>query len=188
MFFHRIGWAFILFLLAVDISTAQAPQVLKDINPYLTLSSQTTAGYNYKGYNGFVYYSADDGTNGFELWRTDGTEVNTELVKDIVTGAGSSSPQAFFEMGGILYFSAISSGIGRELWKTDGTAAGTVLVKDINTGSASSSPSSFTEVNGVLYFTAVTSANGLELWKSDGSEAGTVLIKDILSGSTSSFR
>ena len=187
MFFHRIGWAFILFLLAVDISTAQAPQVLKDINPYLTLSSQTTAGYNYKGYNGFVYYSADDGTNGFELWRTDGTEVNTELVKDIVTGAGSSSPQAFFEMGGILYFSAISSGIGRELWKTDGTAAGTVLVKDINPGSASSSPSSFTEVNGVLYFTAVTSANGLELWKSDGSEAGTVLIKDILSGSTSSF-
>ena len=102
MFFHRIGWAFILFLLAVDISTAQAPQVLKDINPYLTLSSQTTSGYNFKDYNGFVYYSADDGINGFELWRTDGTEVNTELVKDIVTGAGSSSPQAFFEMGGIL--------------------------------------------------------------------------------------
>ena len=62
-----------------DISTAQSPQVLKDINPYLTLSSQTTSGYNYKGYDGYVYFSADNGLNGYELWKTDGTEANTVL-------------------------------------------------------------------------------------------------------------
>jgi ELWxxDGT repeat protein len=174
--------AFYMYISAVG----QAPQVLKDINPYLTLSSQTTAGYNYKGYNGYVYFSADNGINGYELWKTDGTEANTVLVKDINTGVSSSSPQSYAEMGGVLFFIATTSANGTELWKTDGTEANTVLVKDINTGTAGSSPANLRVINGVLYFTATTTTSGRELWRSDGTEAGTFLVKDIRTGTSGS--
>src|SRR5262245_14321839 len=36
--------------------------------------------------NGTLLFRADDGVTGTELWRTDGTEAGTVLVKDIVPG------------------------------------------------------------------------------------------------------
>ena len=130
--FHRKGWVFLLFLLFANNARTQTPQVLKDINPALTLSSQTSSGYNFKDLNGFVYFSADNGINGFELWKTDGTEANTELLTDINPGVGSSNPANLTEMGGLLFFTANNSTNGIELWITDGTAAGTQMVKDIS--------------------------------------------------------
>lgn len=64
-------------------ASAQMPQVLKDINGSVTLHSQTTSGYNFKGYNGYVYFSAEDGFGNYELWKTNGTETGTVKVKEI---------------------------------------------------------------------------------------------------------
>jgi len=137
--------------------------------------------------DGILIFDANDGfsgaAHGQELWRSDGTEAGTYLVKDIAVGAMfSSSPNSMTEMNGEVYFAALEGGLttGIELWKTDGTEQGTNMLKDLHPGLPSGSPEQLTNVNGTLYFLADSDfANGYELWKSDGTEAGTVMVRDI---------
>lgn len=132
--------------------------------------------------NGIVFFVADNGINGDELWKSDGTTAGTVMVKDIYPGLPASFPQLLTVMNGYVYFRANDGGHGVELWKSDGTAAGTTQVKDILTGiKASSDPTQLTVFNNALYFSATNgqTANGRELWKTDGTSAGTVMVKDI---------
>ncbi len=150
-------------------------------------------------YNGALYFVADDGLNGRELWKSDGTDAGTIMVKDIhagtyeytPTGGGaaqtrnnSSHPGLLKVLNGQLFLVANDGTHGAELWKSDGTAAGTTLVKDIRAGStgAFNSSSLMVVANGLLMFSANDGVVGDELWKSDGTEAGTALVKDIRAG------
>jgi ELWxxDGT repeat protein len=128
-----------------------------------------------------AYFRAFLSVGGVELWKTDGTELGTEIVKDIYVGNGSSSPGNYIEMNGVLYFTASqgSPDVGRELFRSDGTEGGTYLVKDINNGIFSSQIENATVVGNTLFFTANDGITGEELWKSDGTEGGTNLVKDI---------
>jgi ELWxxDGT repeat protein len=144
--------------------------------------------------NGTLFFSANDGVNGQELWKSDGTDAGTVMVKDILPGAGTSDAYDLTNVNGTLFFTANDGVNGQELWKSDGTTAGTTLVKDIFPGVSSiegpysSDPAVLTNVNGMLYFNANDGVHGYELWKSNGTSAGTVLVKDIFPGSNSSFR
>jgi ELWxxDGT repeat protein len=133
--------------------------------------------------NGVLIFDADVWPeSSVELWRSDGTEAGTYMLKEINPGGFASSPAWFVEMNGEAFFTAAADSIeGTELWKTDGTESGTVLVKDINPDIVKSgSPRNLVDVNGTLYFLANSDdTNGAELWKSDGTEGGTVMVRDI---------
>lgn len=105
--------------------------MLKDINP-------TGDSYPdfFAEYNGTLYFSARDGSNGYELWTTDGTAAGTQMFKDINPGSGAGFfiDPAFTEYNGKLYFIAEDGSNGDELWVTDGTAAGTEKIQPATTG------------------------------------------------------
>src|SRR5437868_3374972 len=101
-----------------------------------------------------LFFIADDGVSGPELWKSDGTSGGTVLVKDIRSAATGSTLAALGEVGGTLFFSADDGSNGAELWKSDGTLGGTVLVKDIAYRTANAQPDELTDVNGTLYFAA----------------------------------
>lgn len=45
-----------------------------------------------------LFFPATNGTNGVELWKSDGTSAGTTMVADIITGTGTSEPQLDFFM------------------------------------------------------------------------------------------
>ncbi|MDX1964372.1 MAG: fibronectin type III domain-containing protein, partial [Pirellulales bacterium] len=126
-----------------------------------------------------LYFQADDGVSGSELWKSDGTEAGTVRVKDILPGSRKSDPRYLTNLGGTLYFRADDGSSGTELWRSDGTEAGTVRVKDIRPGTLLVPPRDLTDLGGTLYFTASELNSNFELWKSDGTETGTILVNDI---------
>lgn len=133
-------------------------------------------------FNNLLYFQADNGTDGVELWCSDGTVSGTVQVADI-NPAGSSNPTELTAVNNQLFFQADGgNGSGIELWLSDGTAAGTVQVSDIFPGIADSNPSYLTNFAGTLYFAAADEAHGTELWRSSGSDAGTMLVHDLADG------
>ncbi|MEG5002090.1 DUF4347 domain-containing protein, partial [Microcoleus sp. B5-C4] len=172
--------------------TAAGTVLVKDIDPGTATLHPSSRPQSFTNVNGTLYFTADDGTNGNELWKSDGTAAGTVLVKDINPGVNSGLSRYdtnFTNVNGTVYFGADDgTNGGYELWKSDGTAAGTVLVKDINPGTSGLVLHPHIEnVNGTLYFAADDGTNGYELWKSDGTTAGTVLVKDIRPGDVTSL-
>jgi ELWxxDGT repeat protein len=95
---------------------------------------------------GKVYFSADDGMHGIELWYSGGSAAGTAMVADINKTTDSSSPTDFVNYNGLTYFSA-NDGSGDALFSTDATAANTQLV-----GSEGEGAANLTVANGLLYF------------------------------------
>ncbi|HJT76930.1 MAG TPA: ELWxxDGT repeat protein [Gemmataceae bacterium] len=135
-----------------------------------------------------LYFTANDGSHGTELWKSDGTAKGTVLVKDANPGSGDAFSDllgmapSFATMNGVLYFTANDGVHGPQLWRTDGTPGGTRLVKAIGPGMPGEVPASLTVVGHTLFFSADDGVHGQELWKSDGTARGTVLVKDIWPG------
>src|SRR5262249_42057510 len=114
--------------------------------------------------NGTLFFSANDGSHGYQLWESNGTSVGTFLVKDVSHGGASSFPSGLTNVNGTLFFSADDGTHGSQLWESDGTSARTFLVKIINPGSGGASPSNLVNVNGRLFFSDRDGVHGAELW------------------------
>ena len=155
-----------------------------DINTQAFGGFDSSSPDNFTVLGSYLYFSANDGIHGDELWRTNGEIGGTTLVRDINTadsGTGYSWPQMFTAFGDHLYFRANSDTHAGELWRSDGSTLGTTRITDAYY------PNDFTAFGEYLYFEAQTDADGYELWRTDGTEAGTVQFLDINGGSADSY-
>ena len=116
---------------------------------------------------GTLFFIAAHGTQD-ALWRSDGTESGTTLVKDVLP-AGSLTA-----VGRTLFFVA-SDGLNNTLWRSDGTEAGTIPITSVGpTPEGDSLYPSLTAVGGTLYF--VRNGGGYfssTLMRTDGTLSGT---------------
>lgn len=64
-------------------------------------------------FDGALFFGADDGTNGFELWKSDGTETGTILLEDIHP-TGPSFSSEFTLAGRSVFFRADDGAEGSE--------------------------------------------------------------------------
>lgn len=140
-------------------------------------------------FNNKLFFSANNGINGEELWASDGTQDGTVLLKDIVSGSASSSPEFLKVCGDKIYFIAKdpANTARKALFQTDGTSNGTIkiitLSADLNGITANNY---FEYYNGKVYFKHDGDNQGFELWSTDGTVSGTQLVNNIFPGSGSS--
>ncbi|HZL36648.1 MAG TPA: ELWxxDGT repeat protein [Tepidisphaeraceae bacterium] len=151
--------------------------MVSDINPGLSSGGDggssnpellTNAG-------GTLYFTADDGAHGMQLWTSDGTTAGTQRLTNIPDNIGNFA--YMLPLGSHLLFLGNDGTHGAEMWGSDGTAAGTGLLRDIWPGYNSSEPHSFANIGGKVLFAATDTTQGMQLWGTDGTSAGTSLVK-----------
>ena len=163
-------------------------QMLKDIR------EEDSNGNNYGSYHcytgicfyefgGRLWFKADDGTHGDELWYTEGTAITTFMFADIREEDSNgnnygSYPEFIFMTEDYFYFIA-HDGDSQRLFMTDGKQ----MIMDLDVHSSdvyiSGTPVMF---DGEFYMSLRTQPTGYELWKSDGTSEGTVMVHEFWSG------
>ena len=72
---------------------------------------------------GTLLFTANDGTHGYELWQSDGTQAGTFMVDDIHPGLASGTRSYYYSdadltnVNGTVFFAATDGSTGVELWK-----------------------------------------------------------------------
>ncbi len=122
-----------------------------------------------------LFFTADDGTNGEELWVSDGTVSGTNMVKNLNTASSTGSYIGGLNAVGESVFFSADDGTGQKLWKSDGTDSGTVLVANVDIETSVK----FAQIGSTVFMNA-RAPSGYELWKTDGTSAGTLRVKQIL--------
>ncbi len=177
--------------------TAAGTVLVKDINPSVNSENNTPASsdpVSLTNFKGILYFGANDGVKGTELWKSDGTTAGTVLAQDVLAGDWAdgqpkgSFPSNLTAVNNLLYFTTFADNPnGRWLCKLDGSTGETSVV----TGFYPPRPGpivsvyDLTNVNGLLYFgrTIYSPSFGrqVSLFRSDGTEAGTVSIRNFTS-------
>jgi ELWxxDGT repeat protein len=109
--------------------------------------------------DGTLFFTANNGANGAELWRSDGSEAGTQMVIDINSGSGNYlAGRITAAQDGLLFFVNGNDSIGT-LWVSNGTQADTTLVQLFD-----AAPALLTTMDGWLYFAGRDSSHGKEPW------------------------
>lgn len=141
----------------------------KDINPG-PLGSDAQMFIVFKGK---VFFVADDGTNGMEIWTTDGTGAGTQLLKNSVEGTTSGvADKDLFLFNNEIYFSA-STGSINNVWRTKNNGADAEEFFFTNGGNILGTS------NDSIYMIT----NPMMIYKSAGNDEEPVLVADLSTSS-----
>ena len=122
---------------------------------------------------GKLFFAADDGVAGRELWKSDGTAAGTVLRQGHQSGQGRTRARSSSRPSGRHSSSAPTTA-------APGSSSGRATARrrarcssrtSIPAPRARSPPSALTHVGDTLFFFANDGSSGLELWKSDGTAA-----------------
>jgi ELWxxDGT repeat protein len=198
-------------IMVISTSYSQSPTLVKDIN---TVHTSLGGVEQTITYNGYVYFIQDDGINGLEIWRTDGstTEIFTDIDNEIY-----GSPHSLTVWNNMLYFATGTQGT----WKSDGTVVGTEIFTTVSgriipastelylfntesrvlsiTDGVSATDSigmlgayglggyQFTTVSDGLFYTISNNTIGNEIVYEDGNPANPPVVMDLYPGTDGSF-
>ena len=153
-------------------------------------------------FNGELFFTAEgysegEVPSGRELWKSNGTESGTVLVKDLIEGPTSGWPHSLCVVDSTLFFASDytqyyqyylpeseflfepepkDSMNPAKLWKSDGSSQGTTTVMDFGIGNKLSNLCAY---NGEVYFYLYEEDGPPSaLWKSDGTTDGTVVVQE----------
>jgi ELWxxDGT repeat protein len=127
--------------------------------------------------DGRLVFFANDGVHGFEPWTSDGTEIGTRLLKDLVPGpADSSYGYGLTAVGTSFFFDAVFGSNSLAMWRSDGTEAGTLPV-----GSPGGCRDQITPVGDAVFFAAARGSAGCGLWKTDAAGTPASIVSDSVS-------
>lgn len=183
----------------VSDGTTQGTKVVKDINNGMIALRQASTPPSSNPdqlteFGGKLIFTANDGSHGIELWKSDGTSSGTSILKDINTFAGNHSyPDQLTVIGNSLIFGATEAGGHHSIWTSDGTEAGTNILIDLTQSGQDNRFSSLGSqyidkplllVDGKsALVTGDTGNNDVQLFRTNGTASGTKLVKIInLSG------
>ena len=135
---------------------------MEDINPNAGGNSDPGG---FTALSGYLYFRADNGTTGYELWRTDGTTLGTTLVEDInINVGGSSYPGGFTALGDYLYFAAADDDTSHDLWRVDGSGlTESSSIPGTNAGIGCECNPVVAALNGRLFMATYSDETGNEL-------------------------
>tara|TARA_B100000809_G_scaffold147602_1_gene145116 strand:+ start:163 stop:1797 length:1635 start_codon:yes stop_codon:yes gene_type:complete len=123
-----------------------------------------------------VYFTADDGTNGKQLWSLDTTTNTTNII--LINSTGTSNLHTLTALNGKLYFVADGGTNGYELWKYDPSDSTASELANIHP-TGNSYPENLIASNNKLYFSADDGTNGRELWIHNPTANTTAMVSNI---------
>ncbi len=126
-------------------------------------------------YDDVIYFTADDGIHGDELWSHDITSNKTELVQDIRENSFGSSIESGYEFQGKIYFGArSSSSVLLHVYDPE-----TKIITELKDGPSIKDPGQFLGYDGLLYFTARSSGNNTRLYTYNPQTGKNELVFDL---------
>jgi ELWxxDGT repeat protein len=175
--------------------TIQGTALVKDLGVSPSFSSYSS-GYSYYGSSysqsgalspvgGTLFFTADDGTHGAELWADTVATGTTQLVDDIDPGSAGSAPHDFVDFNNSLYFAAYdgSSPQTNQLWTSNGPGQATTLVASFSpavTAGASQFygfySTDFGTLGAKIFLPLNDGVHGTALWVTDGTAGGTTVL------------
>lgn len=127
-----------------------------------------------------LVFTANDGTNGYELWvkDTSGTNLAFNINPASASSLNAANARSMATLGKFIYFPANNGTSGTELYRWDGTNP-PMLAAEIWAGGTGSGVDEVVSYKGKIYFDANDGINGEELWAYDTTSGTATRLTDV---------